>query len=133
MAMWSDIKRMFGMQQGLYEKEAAQAKKEIANIDWNKVSQESPKLGWDTDKTNVQDAQEAKQVVEDFNDQKNDGKMLAAGLDALSGIGKAMSSSASSMSQPKMQFGSVEQAMGGPVDVMAARRKALMELLNKGS
>ena len=133
MAMWSDIKRMFGMQQGLDEKEATQAKKEIANIDWNKVSQESPKLGWDTDKTNVQDAQEAKQVVEDFNDQKNDGKMLAAGLDALSGIGKAMSSSASSMSQPKMQLGSVEQAMGGPVDVMAARRKALMELLNKGS
>lgn len=133
------IKKVFGMRQGLNEEEIAQAKKEIANIDWNKVSQNSPKLGWDTDTTNVQDYQEAKKTVEDYQEQKEEQKkekevsMAQAGLEGLSEFGKSMAESAAKRKQPEMRFGSVEQAMGGPVDVMSARRKALIELINKGS
>ena len=131
MAFWSDIKRKLGMQEGLDEQELQQVKKDIANIDWNKVSQNAPVLGQDTDMMNVQGAQDVSNLTEEVNDRKSDGKLASAGLSALKGVGDSMSRSAEAMRPMKMQLGNLDQAIQGP-EYGKARRQALMDMIRKG-
>jgi len=130
MAFWSDIKRKFGMQQDLDKQELQQANKDIANIDWNKVSQNAPVLGQDTDKMNVQNTQEVADLTEEVNDRKSDNGMAQAGLSALEGIGRSMSKSAEAMRPRQMNLGNLEQSIQGP-EYAKARRQALMDMINK--
>lgn len=114
----------------LNEEDTNKALKDINKIDWNKQTQNSPILGQDTDKTNVQDYSEAKDLIDETAETPDYSKSIASSLGS---IGSGMIQSAdrqSKIAPPK--YGSIESSIGNIPDIASARRKALMDLINKG-
>lgn len=108
----------------------------MANYDWKKISKYAPKEGIDTD-TSIQTAEEAaalkpsvegRKIYDEMSYTKED-KEKDDFVDSFKDFGKNMEKNKPSVSQAS--YGDIRQAIGDPVDVLEARRKALLQLLGK--